>query len=222
MRFIGDVHGLVPLYRATIENCPRSIQVGDFGIGIDGVEFPKGLGPEHRFIRGNHDNPELCATESHWIPDGTVEGSTMVVGGAWSFEHGSRTPGKNWWPNEELSGQELEVVIERYTDTKPRVMVTHDCPERLLQDIFHKEDVIGTATGYAFDEMLRQHRPELWIFGHHHRSVDRTIEGTRFICLDEGDFVDVDLETLKVLHFGRWSWPKDEPWIRKAMRLVGL
>jgi hypothetical protein len=31
-------------------------------------------------------------------------------------------------------------------------------------------------------------------FGHHHVDMVRDIEGTRFICLDELSFVDVEME----------------------------
>src|SRR5260370_16253241 len=81
IRFIGDTHAKFPLYRA-IATAPvetddptnkifaPSIQVGDFGMGFRTAPI---LAPDHRFIRGNHDNPQLCAEHPNWIAVGAVE-----------------------------------------------------------------------------------------------------------------------------------------------------
>ena len=45
----------------------------------------------HRFIRGNHDNPDACRREGQWIKDGTVEDDVMFVGGALSVDRRWRT-----------------------------------------------------------------------------------------------------------------------------------
>jgi predicted phosphodiesterase len=42
-----------------------------------------------------------------------------------------------------------------------------------------------TATSSLAQQMYTIHKPDLWIFGHHHKSFDETIGGTRFICLNE-------------------------------------
>ena len=56
MLIIGDVHGKINEYLQLIKNRKHSIQLGDFGVGF--VDIPE-LPINHRFIRGNHDNPEL-------------------------------------------------------------------------------------------------------------------------------------------------------------------
>lgn len=66
IRFIGDVHGSPKAYRRAVGDAERSIQVGDFGLGF--VRMPQ-LGPGHRFIRGNHDCPDLCRERPDWIAD---------------------------------------------------------------------------------------------------------------------------------------------------------
>jgi hypothetical protein len=50
--------------------------------------------------------------------------------------------------------------------------------------------------------MFSIHKPDLWIFGHWHCDADEVIDGTRFICLNELSYVDVDMETLEV------KWPE--------------
>ena len=88
---------------------------------------------------------------------------------------------------------------------KPRVMVTHDVPQSVAKHLFFSEGrhlqnrpQFKTLTGSAFDEMLRIHKPDLWIFGHYHYDIDEVVDGTRFICLNELSYADVDLETLEV------------------------
>lgn len=69
IRFIGDVHGNWKRYKKIINDCDTSIQVGDFGVGfISKITEQVHSNPpydhmkrgDHRFIRGNHDNPNVC------------------------------------------------------------------------------------------------------------------------------------------------------------------
>lgn len=212
MRLIGDVHGKYAQYKWIIRDCPESIQVGDMGVGfrIAHDEGPHRAGDEYsnpphalmvkhhaRFIRGNHDNPAACRRHSQCIPDGTVEGSTMFIGGAVSIDRAWRLEGYSWWPDEELSYSELQLLIDKYVQIKPRVMVTHDCPEEMAQAMLyhmHQEKLNdGSRTRLALQAMLSAHSPELWVFGHWHRSLDVVSNGTRFVCLAELEYKDLQL-----------------------------
>ena len=220
MRFIGDVHGLYTPYKRLISDVSESIQVGDMGVGFrrsgggprDGEIYSNPphyamVKGNHRFIRGNHDNPEECAKHSQWIPDGRVEGSMMFCGGAVSIDREFRREGYAWWANEELSAKELDGVMEKYLAAKPKVMVTHDCPESIAEAIF--QGIPGAANGeakldprfasrsrQAFQSMWEAHKPKLWIFGHWHESFDKVVEGTRFLCLAELEAKDIDLSLI--------------------------
>ncbi len=200
MRFIGDLHGEFQQYERLIGEVEQSVQVGDMGIGFcsvgeDGVvmrpqpkyETMKRQG-NHRFIRGNQDDPSECRNNSLWIADGTSEGDVFYCGGAKSANRTNRTEGLNWWPDEELSESEFAIVREKYLDARPRLMVTHDCPHPVAPAILrhHQIDkpVALTRTRKSFQAMWELHKPEIWIFGHWHLSFDQQIAGTRFICLD--------------------------------------
>lgn len=193
IRFIGDVHGKMDQYVAITAGCERSIQVGDFGAGF--VPLPE-LPIVHSFIRGNHDDPGVCNQSWNWIEDGRWNPTARMffVGGAWSIDQASRVEGVSWWRDEELSMAELENVIDAYGMYQPEVMVTHDCPESVVE---HLSSVIkishGSRTRQALQAMLEIHRPKLWIFGHWHQSLDITIDGTRFICLNELEYKDLDI-----------------------------
>lgn len=211
-RIIGDIHGKIYDYqihclkqgvRHSNDICPqRSIQVGDFGIGFDGQYWHEQTNkwmkenPSHRFIRGNHDDPARCKQMNNYIPDGKIEDGVMYIGGAWSIDHALRTEGLNWWCDEELSIIELNNLVYAYSAHKPRVMITHDCPTAIAWEMFVSRDGYRqhkTRTGEALQAMWEMHKPEMWFFGHWHQTRDLTLFGTKFQCLGELDFIDVDL-----------------------------
>jgi len=209
MRFIGDVHGKYAQYRRLLRDCKASIQVGDMGVGFrhyggmnDGkpAENPPHYlmtRGHHRFIRGNHDNPNVCREHSQWIPDGTIEGPMMFVGGAVSVDKEWRHEGYDWWHDEELSTGKLYDLVDRYLIEKPDIMVTHECPEDMAAAMCavsgRRKHDIPTRTREAFQSMLDGWKPRIWIFGHWHVPFDQVIEGTRFICLGELQHVDIDV-----------------------------
>ena len=217
-RIIGDIHGKFNEYafynldvgrtRHMGDPVPpeRSIQVGDFGIGFytsywhDMVNDWMMKNPNHRFIRGNHDNPAKCFEMANWIYDGVVENDVMYVGGAWSIDHAMRTEGLDWWRDEELSVSQFNAIIDIYQNVKPRVMITHDCPTAIAWEMFvSRGDTLAgtkqikTRTGEALQAMWEMHKPEHWIFGHWHNTRDITLLGTKFQCLGELEYIDIEL-----------------------------
>jgi hypothetical protein len=115
--FIGDVHGKWQEYCDLINLHDTTIQVGDMGIGFNGVtKHPLPSLGRHWYIRGNHDNPTLCEQDILCIPDGSYSHAikTMFIGGAESIDKDYRIPGLSWWPDEEVSIQEWENIISDY------------------------------------------------------------------------------------------------------------
>jgi hypothetical protein len=136
MRYIGDVHCKFNDYVEITKSCNASIQVGDFGLGF-GIEAPV-LAPSHRFIRGNHDNPQLCREHSNWIADNSFDATTgtYFLGGGFSVDRALRTVGKDFWPDEELSYSELSAAIEHYEQCKPAIVVSHEAPASIASKLF--------------------------------------------------------------------------------------
>ena len=215
-RIIGDIHGKTYDYqihclkhgiRHANEEYPlKSIQVGDFGIGFNNQYWHDELNkwmkanPSHRFIRGNHDDPAKCKTMHNYIEDGKIEDGLMFIGGAWSIDYGWRTAGIDWWADEELDIVTFNNLIHAYSVHKPRVMITHDCPTSIAWELFISRGdslagakQIKTRTGEALQAMWEIHQPEMWFFGHWHNTRDITLHGTRFQCLGELDYIDVEL-----------------------------
>lgn len=214
-RIIGDIHEDWYSYQLCTEpqfapEMDNSIQLGDMFIGLIGdyrdeqIETFHRSNRNHRFIRGNHDNPATCRGMTGYIPDGTIENDIMFVGGAFSIDWFRRTPGVNWWEDEELSVEELYRMIELYERVKPRVMITHDAPINITEALFVKTGMavlksqaktIPTLTGMAFQTMFEFHKPDLWLFGHWHHTVEKDVCGTHFHCVGLGDHVDINLKT---------------------------
>lgn len=215
-RFVGDVHGHLYEFKLVVESKPKDIdkiiQVGDFGIGFGQSDYWHESLDEYMienniyFLRGNHDNPTQCGEMQNNLMAGQHK-DFFVIPGAWSIDYAYRTEGISWWKDEELSYEELDRMLSIYNLVRPRVMVTHDCPLSVSNKLFIERGKsfsgmqYKTRTGSALEEMFKLHKPKLWLFGHWHCDVDEVIDGTRFICLNEMSYVDVDNETLEV------TWP---------------
>lgn len=201
MLFIGDVHGKFEQYLTKLGTEP-SLQIGDMGLGF-GDRAPT-MAPQHKFLRGNHDDPGDCilhpnyAGEFGYWDDNPGKEGLFFCGGAfsidkeWRIEYQRRNGQAIWWPDEELSEGQLEQAIQLYEKTKPEIVATHDCPESIGTVLLTKvaigwrpEKRVRTRTGVALQRMLERHMPKVWIFGHYHIDADFTVGATRFVCLNE-------------------------------------
>ena len=196
MTIIGDVHGKINDYWkliTTLDKNEQSICVGDFGFKkqhdwlIDDSNIDTAL---HKINFGNHDYyPYLESKHSckNWYYYTNYK--LMTIRGAKSIDTWHRTEGIDWFTNEELSYLEGKNILNIYETIKPEIVVSHDCPQSIKQSIFGYTDLSITST--ILEECLIIHKPKLWIFGHHHQSINTVINNTNFICLDE-------LETYKI------------------------
>lgn len=191
LTLIGDVHGKVNEYwkLVTHQVKGKSVQVGDFGfkeahewhrLNIDARQ--------HKVLFGNHDYyPMLYAAHSLW--DHKLEGDVLFVRGAHSVDRDERVEGVDWWPEEELSYLHCDRLLRSLLGEDVRVVVSHDCPQSVLRPLF---GISGKSrTGQLLDAILEQHRPELWVFGHHHKSKNEVLDGVRFRCLAELEMMEL-------------------------------
>lgn len=209
IRFIGDLHGRYQSYLKIIEDADvkgiPTVQIGDFGVGFGPTPYETvGLDPvKHQFIRGNHDYPNLCLEMPGFISDGSYshDNRILYVGGASSIDRMYRTEGVNWWADEQLTIAELEDILELAWNYLPEVVISHECPE-FISDVICQ---VLRKPKYNDDNrtrmMLQQlyhldvaSKPKLHIFGHWHHDCDFRINGTRFICLNELSYIDIDID----------------------------
>ena len=200
MLIIGDVHGKFQRYVELASTAERSIQVGDLGVGFPGWNQDRlildDLSNDHKFIRGNHDNPAACKSLARNIPDGSFNESldAFFCGGAFSIDKCYRIDGVDYWRDEELSYAKFLEAYDVYVEAKPRFVFTHDLPESIAHNFFSFYDGSQkSVTRHAFQAMFEAHQPELWVFGHWHRSVSGTFSGTRFKCLNELETITIKM-----------------------------
>lgn len=183
--FIGDIHGNMNEWDAIRKGCEYSVQLGDLGVGFVPT-VPQPI-KNHWFIRGNHDNPRKCWNRDDCLYSyGTVFRKIFYVSGAESEDRSQRVEGFDWWRDEQLSTAALnDMVLEwrKICDKQsvPEIFVSHCAPESA-------EYAMGFSwksckTSAALEACWQIAKPKVWLYGHYHEMFDRTINGTRFICL---------------------------------------
>jgi len=189
---IGDIHRNIPTYEKICKNLHKvdenviTIQVGDVGIGFEGVEMPS-LHANDYFIAGNHDDAEKCKLHPNCLGDYGVkefDGKTVFyLRGAYSTDRDMRIPGISWWEYEELNYEQLCNAIKLYDESRPDIVITHDCPTIARTKMFGYRHSGRTVP--ALQNMFEIHQPPVWAFGHHHRQLHTSIYGTYFYCIGE-------------------------------------
>lgn len=184
---IGDVHGKINEYWKILQKWDKrhcSIQVGDFGFSKQHEWHLKNIDySQHQINFGNHDDYTYL-DKPHSLSNWSISTSgLMTVRGAYSVDKAYRTENVDWWANEELNYEEMQRAIDSYIFNKPKIMITHDCPHEAREKLFGINEKSITTNG--LQAMFENHQPELWVFGHHHKSKNEVINGTRFICLAE-------------------------------------
>ena len=213
-RIIGDTHGKLNDYINLCIDAEKlgihTIQLGDLAFNYDPVK--KYLNPAaNKFIKGNHDNHGLPFDRNphHWLgaygemsfdhyamPDG------FFIGGAFSIDWMRRTPGLDYFANEEISQEQADKALALYKEIKPRVMFSHECPRQIarmvgsdyvLQMFGYDPDTFTTSTSELLQDCFEYHQPEQWYFGHFHKSWKKTVNNCNFTCLAELEYIDVEL-----------------------------
>ena len=205
MLCIGDIHGNIRHYLKVLKQADPAqvtVQLGDFGVGFINDAMTEAVSRvhdtgNHLWFRGNHDDPGRCREVSGYVPDGHYLESdeAMVVGGAWSIDYRWRTPGWDWWPDEEISHATYTTIRQDYETYKPRIMLTHDAPSFVSYQMFcagTPKTHIKTFTGQVLQDLLDTHAPDLWVFGHWHETRRWKLGSTEFVCLDELDTLDTE------------------------------
>ncbi len=151
----------------------------------------KNIDPEnHKINFGNHDDTTFL-NKPHSTGNYSYDKETGIftIRGAESIDRIYRVEGRDWWANEELGYDEMIEAIFAYDEIKPKIVVSHDCPHETRKMFYGIQNKCITCNG--LQSMWERHKPDLWIYGHHHFSEKRTVLGTEFVCLNE-------LETLVI------------------------
>lgn len=203
IRVVGDVHGKTEQYLKIAKGTSYSLQIGDMGFNYLHLNE---LDPNHHFVlAGNHDNFEkyndkFVHQTKHFLGDFGVKTINnfefFFVRGGYSIDWMYRKEGRDWWKDEELSYRKMEECLDMYSVVQPQTVISHECPSSICDLIsgvkyWDGELIKPSNTAKLLQSMFEIHQPKLWIFGHHHKSWKRTIEGTNFICLSELEHLDI-------------------------------
>jgi hypothetical protein len=150
----------------------------------------------HKVVGGNHDNYDIIGEWPHYLGD---FGAVSLGGvdfffyrGAYSIDRQYRTVGRDWWEKEQVGIEGFMKARDLYRQLKPRLVLTHDCPETISPRLLPPGATIyQNTTGWALQELFNIHKPEMWVFGHYHVSKRMSVEGTEFVCLDELESLDL-------------------------------
>jgi len=205
MILIGDIHADFVTYFNIIKLCDNlnepTIQLGDFGLGftrtVDGVYFDeikrdKTIPLRHKVFRGNHDNPNSFKKLEANLGDYGIYKEMFFIAGGFSIDKSMRTPMVSWWPNEELSMRQFDVILKKYEEEKPLVVISHECPQNIKEIYLCEVDKITskinrTRTAVTMERMLEIWAPSYWIFAHYHPARlwenSHSKRGTTFVCI---------------------------------------
>lgn len=188
---LADVHGKYRRMHEIIREKDKHeyiVQIGDLGFDfstLDNVDPNK-----FKIVSGNHDNMDKIIHIPHYLGD---YGYTELNGihffwyrGAYSIDRQYRTIGIDYWSDEQNNIETFMKARELYTEVKPDIVLTHDCPESINYHLLPPgANRYQNMTGWALDELFNIHQPKMWRFGHYHKSWRMTIKGTDFRCLNE-------------------------------------
>lgn len=199
LTLIGDVHGKYSKYLEIIPTLEYSVQLGDFGFNYSRL---MGVDPtRHRIIGGNHDNyavhnERFFKQTPHFLGDfgchtlGNV--NFFFVRGGRSIDNALRSPGIDWWVDEELTYKNASKALTLYKQVKPDIVLSHECPESVIDRLpIKKLNVTRSLTSQMLQAMFEAHKPAKWYFGHYHVSCKLNVDGTTFQCLNELETVGV-------------------------------
>lgn len=197
IRLCGDVHGDNQVINRWIQDhqFDLTIVLGDFGAGFGSEKMLNHADPDKfKVLFGNHDNYNILAEYPHNMGRfGQFEFGGInffFVGGAWSIDYEFRTPGFDWWENEELSYKESNDCLDLWDEVKNDVdiVLSHDCPISVAHNIlgFWPNQ---THTSALLQEMYKIHQPKRWYFGHYHKGKTINHQDTVFRCLNINETV---------------------------------
>lgn len=207
--FITDTHGFTANLKTALETYDRVYHLGDLGFS-NSFERAEPYDNKLRLVAGNHDLYSQLYTNQQGPHNpkfylgsyGSVENipNSFFVRGARSMDQKLRRPYVNWWPEEELNWLEQFHCFENYRKiSKPRnvkslanvklspvdLFLSHAAPNFMAQEVLEQDDDIfrDTSTEHFLKDIWTYNPPKVWIFGHYHKHFDKTLHGTRFICL---------------------------------------
>ncbi len=221
LRIIGDVHAQIDHdnlflrgarpYFEIIADTSYSVQVGDMGDGETYAQLLANVdASRHAFFPGNHDHYNCLPPHSLGDFGAVCWGGVdfFFVRGAASSDREKlvrlgRELGRTlWFEQEELTDDQMRAAEQQFLASRPRIVLSHDAPTEIARFAWQHARQFGqpnpeavfrpSRTNAFLMRLWEQHRPRLWVFGHHHRDWRYRENDTWFVCVGELAYVDID------------------------------
>lgn len=219
---VGDVHGKFDDYHNIVRNTEYSIQLGDSGFGKfwNNLHYNKIDPDRHKIICGNHCDYDIAPHSPHYLGDfgevilGSV--TAFFVRGGLSIDRvyrvGEELSGgpKTWWSQEELNFSQMLECMALYNKVKPEIVISHVPAAQFTHKILgNKSDAIlqkfkfhsGFRENHQLlgDELIKIHKPKMWISGHLHASFQGLVNDVYIIALRELETFNLTADAAKQL-----------------------
>lgn len=207
---LDSVHGVDKVAPTPKGKAPVPfICVGDLGFDYKKIKVPS---RPFMFIDGNHDHFEKfdCnGTELQVLDNGIVyiprgyinENGVLFIGGAESIDKHSRIRGLSWWPQEQITYDQMARILADPRLKTVHTVVSHCAPTEIAKKIIegmtlklgqasHME-FYGSTSENMLENLLEQgdFHPKRWYFGHYHVNWEREYGDCRFRCIAPGSVV---------------------------------
>jgi Icc-related predicted phosphoesterase len=188
---LGDVHGrFESLNRLINEKKPDIIlQVGDFGYWPAKINFKKINNEKCKiyWCDGNHENhhklmkivdavgerkPIEIINDVYYCPRGSIltlpdNRKVLFIGGAMSVDKILRTEGYNWFPEEEISEDDIKSLPD---NVNIDIVISHTTPFKFIDKTNKRWSKIAglDVSCKKLDKVYDIYKPGLWYSGHWH------------------------------------------------------
>jgi hypothetical protein len=112
------------------------------------------------------------------LPNGD---NALYMGGALSIDRHLRTFGVDWFPEETISNEDLEIAL---SGPAPDIVFSHTCPSEFLPFVMPDTKIERDLSCEALSVILREFRPQRWYFAHWHKYATGTYENCKWTCLN--------------------------------------
>lgn len=197
---LGDTHGDWCKANRAIALAKKlecnAVSLGDLGDSRT-YEMTMGCNDNFYLVAGNHEEyPALHRYVPHYLGDfGTLPFAENVffVRGAYSVDWMDRTPGFDWFCEEEIGFAKAEEVLQLYSQLKPEIVLSHDCPYYMAHKLLQGKSIKDNHTSRVLTEMFKIHQPKRWYHGHHHRRLEWFYNPTTFYSLGIDEVMVIDV-----------------------------
>ena len=210
---MGDTHGNWGYLNKIIEKKQPEVilQTGDFGYWENFSEYQlsmiKNGDTKIYFCDGNHENHSLLkqngmiqevAKNIYHCQRGSLLNlnniNILFVGGAESVDKRFRTAGFDWFPEENITQREFNIIMN-HSKEDVDVVISHTCP--LEFKVMENDCKGGDSNRVVLSRVLEKYSPTLWYFGHWHLYTKGQYKNTTWTCLDRDCEID-NFEILKM------------------------